>query len=76
VGTGYRAKNRFFSTDENFKKSPHLFTLIFTPPDNVLLGKAMLVRYQLFITYMILLINVMFSSEHSYFTMACRAFHA
>jgi len=21
----------FFSTDENFKKSPHLFTLIFSP---------------------------------------------
>jgi len=50
--------------------------LIFYPPDNVLLCKAMLVRYQLFITYMLLLANVMFSSEHSYFTMACRACHA
>jgi len=25
---------------------------------------------------LLLLVNVMFSSEHSYFTMACRAFHA
>jgi len=24
---GYRFENRFFSTDENFKKSSHLFTL-------------------------------------------------
>jgi len=24
-------ENRFFSTDENFKKSPHLFALIFMP---------------------------------------------
>ena len=47
MGTGYRAENRFFSTDENFKKSPHLFTLNFCPPDNVLLCKAMLVCYQL-----------------------------
>jgi len=31
VGTGFRAENRFFSKDENFKKSPHLFTLIFLP---------------------------------------------
>jgi len=76
MGTGYRTENRFFFTDENFKKSPHLFTLIFYPPDNVLLYKAMLVRYQLFITYMLLLVNVMFSSEHSYFTMARRAFNA
>jgi len=30
--TGCRAENiRFFSTDDTFKKSPHLFTLIFTP---------------------------------------------
>jgi len=28
---GYRAENRFFYTDENFKKSPHLLTLIFLP---------------------------------------------
>jgi len=75
VGTVYRAENRFFSTDEN-EESPHLFTFIFYPPDNVLLCKAVLVRYQLFTTYMLLLVNVMFSSEHSYFTMACRAFHA
>jgi len=28
--TGYRADNiKFVSTDENFKKSPRLFTLIF-----------------------------------------------
>jgi len=25
---------------------------------------------------MLLLVHVMFSSEHSHFTMACRAFHA
>jgi len=46
-------KTHTFSTDENFKKSSHLFTLIFYPLDNVLLCKAMLVRYQLFITYML-----------------------
>jgi len=27
----YRAENIDFSTDENFKKSPHLLTLIFIP---------------------------------------------
>jgi len=26
---GYRAENIYFSTDENFKKSPHLFTFLF-----------------------------------------------
>jgi len=31
VGTGYRAEYRFFSTDENLKKSPHLFALNFLP---------------------------------------------
>jgi len=30
--TGYHAENiKFVSTDENFKKSPHLFTLLFIP---------------------------------------------
>jgi len=30
--TGYRAENiKFVSTDENFKRSPHLFTLLFIP---------------------------------------------
>ena len=29
--TGYRAENIIFSTDDNFKKSPHLFTLLFIP---------------------------------------------
>jgi len=29
--TGYRAENIIFSTDDNFKKSPHLFTLLFMP---------------------------------------------
>jgi len=29
--TGYRAENIFFSIDENFNKSLHLFTLIFMP---------------------------------------------
>jgi len=29
--TGYRAENIDFSTDENFKKSPRLFALIFIP---------------------------------------------
>jgi len=30
--TGYRAENiKFVSTDENFKRSPHLFMLIFIP---------------------------------------------
>ena len=29
--TGYRVWNIDFSTDENFKKSPHLFTFIFVP---------------------------------------------
>jgi len=28
---GYHAENRFFSTDENLKKSSHLFILIFIP---------------------------------------------
>jgi len=31
VGTGYRTENIIFFTDENFKKSPHLFALIFLP---------------------------------------------
>jgi len=37
--TVYRAENiEFLSTDENFKKSPHLFALTFLyPPDNALL---------------------------------------
>jgi len=74
VGTGYRTENRFFSSDKN-KKCPHLFTLIFYP-DNVLLFYAMLVRYQLFIAFMLLHVNVMFFSEHSYFIIAGRAFHA
>jgi len=29
--TGYRAENKFFATDENFERSPHLFTLLFIP---------------------------------------------
>jgi len=29
--TGYGAENTVFSTYENFKKSPHLFTLTFIP---------------------------------------------
>jgi len=34
-------------------KSPHLFTLILYPPDDVLLFKAMLVCSQLFLTFML-----------------------
>jgi len=41
-------KTYIFSTEENFEKSPHLFTLILYPPDTVLLCQTMLVRYQYF----------------------------
>jgi len=51
--SGCRVENRFFSTDENFKKSLHLFILLFIPSDNMLLCKAMLVRYQLGMTFML-----------------------
>jgi len=38
--TGYRAENRIFSTDENFTKSLHLFTLLFYTPHKGCLGAA------------------------------------
>jgi len=42
--TGYHPENiKFVSTDENFKKSPHLLTCFFSyVSDDVLLCKAML----------------------------------
>jgi len=48
--TGYRAENiKFVSTDENLKKSPHLFTLLcYTLL--IMYCHAKLVRYQLVIT--------------------------
>jgi len=71
-------KTQIFSTDENFKKSSHLFTSIFLPSwwftamqSN---GSSLPIIYNLHV--MPLLVNVMFPSEHSRFTMACRAFHA
>jgi len=47
--TGFRAENIYFSTDENFT---HLFTLLFYT-GKVLLCKAMQVRYQLVVTFIL-----------------------
>jgi len=64
--TGYLAENRVFSTEENFKKSPHLFCIAFY---------TLLIMYcyvkqcysSLPISYnfhvMLLLVNVMFASN-------------
>jgi len=52
--TGCRAENtRSFPTDKNFQESPHLSALCLYPPDNVLLWKAVLFHYRLFITFML-----------------------
>jgi len=53
--TGYCAKYiKFVSTDENLKKRLRLFLYCFLYPlENVLLYKALLIRYQLVITSML-----------------------
>jgi len=51
--TGNRAEHIFFSTNENFKKFHICLHWFLYLSDNVLLGKVMLVRYQLFITFML-----------------------
>jgi len=76
VGTGYRAeKTDIFPQMKTSRKVHICLHLIFYLLDNVLQYKAMLIRYQLFydLHVMLLLVNVMFSCEHSYFAMACRA---
>ena len=61
----YHAENINFSTKMKTSRKVHICLHWFLyPPDNVLLCEAMPVRYQLFNFHvMLLLVNVMFSSE-------------
>jgi len=52
--TGYHAENiKFVSTDENPKKSPHFYIVFLYLPEMYCHAKAMLVPYQLVITFML-----------------------